>query len=169
MKCCLRVVRADGTKETIKVAEDHAVYAGRVPSYNEEDNIIVDSHESVSRRHAKFTTEGQNVILVDCGSSNSTYLNGKAVIPNKEYTLEEGDEVRLADSQTTIRLKKSKESKEERTERSRSRSRDEPVTEVSESTKKMLKALDKYKTRDEKVKFLKLMGHKNAEKELDSL
>jgi len=30
----------------------------------------------------------------------------------------------------------------------------------------MLKALDKYKTREEKVRFLKLMGHKNAESEL---
>lgn len=75
----LKVVRADGTKETIRIGENEAVFAGRVASYNEENNAIVDEHETVSRRHAKFINEGNTIVLVDCGSSNNTYLNGKPV------------------------------------------------------------------------------------------
>jgi len=100
----LRVVRADGNRQIVKIKEDETVFAGRVPAYNEQENAIVDSHDSVSRRHAKFTVEGSKLILVDCGSSNSTYLNGTAIIPNKEYELGEGDLVKLAESDTTIRL-----------------------------------------------------------------
>lgn len=78
-RLCLRVGRPDGSKQTINLEGGVAVFAGRVPTFNEEDNAIVDEHEGVSRRHAKFTAEGDGISLVDCGSSNSTFLNGKAL------------------------------------------------------------------------------------------
>lgn len=80
--------------------------------------------------------------------------------------------MRLADSTSVITLKAMREKSEE-SEHSRSRSRENEKEKkratVSASTIKMLKGLEKYKSREEKVKFLKLMGHKNAESELDLL
>lgn len=113
--------------------------------------------------------------MFDCGSVNQTFLNEKAVEPNQEIKLRAGDKIRLADSTSVITIEKTtgetKKEGEERSDHSRSRSREKEREKkkatVSASTKKMLKGIDKYKSRQDKIKFLKLMGLKNAEEELD--
>jgi len=61
---------------------------GRRP-YND---IVVD-HLSVSGEHALFHTVGQDIFLEDLGSTNGTYVNGKAI---KKQQLESGDLVEIA-------------------------------------------------------------------------
>jgi hypothetical protein len=56
------------------VLEPRVVVIGRGP-----DCQVPVFHESVSRRHAQITREGASHSLVDLGSANGTFLNGKPV------------------------------------------------------------------------------------------
>ncbi|WFR57560.1 DUF6382 domain-containing protein [Anaerocolumna sp. AGMB13025] len=55
------------------------------------DLLIEDT--SVSRRHAKFTKEGEDIFLTDLNSTNGTYINGIRMAANKPYLLHEKDEI----------------------------------------------------------------------------
>jgi hypothetical protein len=57
----------------------------------EMDLLIEDS--SVSRRHAQFTKEGEDIFLTDLYSTNGTYINGMRLTVNKPYLLNEKDEI----------------------------------------------------------------------------
>jgi hypothetical protein len=52
--------------------------------------------KGVSGLHAviQHTTEG--VQIVDMGSTNGTYVNGRRLIPDRHYILRDGDEIRLS-------------------------------------------------------------------------
>lgn len=41
---------------------------------------VVISHDSVSRRHAMLSREGNRLIITDLGSTNGTYLNGRWIV-----------------------------------------------------------------------------------------
>ena len=62
-----------------------------------DDNFILLSDPSISRRHAKIIRDGGNYTLVDLVSSNGTMLNGTRVENSKR--LEEGDLVQFGDVQ----------------------------------------------------------------------
>ncbi|MCC7511759.1 MAG: FHA domain-containing protein [Anaerolineae bacterium] len=49
----------------------------------------------VSRMHALIKREGRRVIVMDLGSSNGTYVNGKRLTPQTERLLNHGDVVAL--------------------------------------------------------------------------
>jgi len=49
----------------------------------------------VSRLHAVIRRNGGNVIVMDLGSSNGTYVNGMRLLPNMEQPLRHGDVVSL--------------------------------------------------------------------------
>jgi hypothetical protein len=49
----------------------------------------------VSRLHAVIRRNEGNVVLVDLGSSNGTYINGIRIMPNVEHPLRHGDIVAL--------------------------------------------------------------------------
>jgi pSer/pThr/pTyr-binding forkhead associated (FHA) protein len=49
----------------------------------------------VSRLHAVIRRNGGNVIVMDLGSSNGTYVNGTRLMPNMEQPLRHGDVVAL--------------------------------------------------------------------------
>lgn len=59
----------------------------------------------VSRLHAVLKREGDRVIVMDLGSSNGTYLNGKRLNPNTEETLNHGDLLALGKLKIQILLK----------------------------------------------------------------
>ena len=62
---------------------------GRLPT-----NHLVLDHEKVSRRHAIIHAQGQDEFwLVDLGSSNGTYLNGRRIM--QPVQLREGDQVQV--------------------------------------------------------------------------
>jgi pSer/pThr/pTyr-binding forkhead associated (FHA) protein len=63
------------------------VTAGRHP----DSDIFLDD-VTVSRRHAEFRREGQNVNVRDVGSLNGTYVNRDRI---DEVTLSNGDEVQI--------------------------------------------------------------------------
>jgi pSer/pThr/pTyr-binding forkhead associated (FHA) protein len=49
----------------------------------------------VSRMHALLKRDGKRVIIVDLGSANGTYVNGKRLMANVERLLNHGDVVAL--------------------------------------------------------------------------
>ena len=59
----------------------------------------------VSRLHAVLKREGTQVRVMDLGSSNGTYLNGKRLKPNIVQTLEHGDMLSLGKLKIQILLK----------------------------------------------------------------
>jgi hypothetical protein len=61
----------------------------------------------VSRLHAVIKREGNQVLLMDLGSSNGTYVNGKRLNPNVEQNLKNGDVVALGKLKIQVLLKPS--------------------------------------------------------------
>jgi hypothetical protein len=61
----------------------------------------------VSRLHAVLKREGERVFVMDLGSSNGTYLNGKRLKPNSEHTLNHSDLLALGKLKIQILLKNS--------------------------------------------------------------
>jgi pSer/pThr/pTyr-binding forkhead associated (FHA) protein len=59
------------------------------------DNDIVLRDNSVSRHHASFTAEGENLVLTDGGSKNGTIVNGLRV---ESVRLEDGDVIKIGDN-----------------------------------------------------------------------
>ncbi len=59
----------------------------------------------VSRLHAVVKRRDEQIILMDLGSSNGTYLNGKRVPPNMEQFLRHGDVAMLGKLKIQILLK----------------------------------------------------------------
>ena len=57
------------------------------------DMVIPD--QSLSRRHVKFSREGNRICMTDLNSTNGTFLNGLRLEPNTSEMLEPGDEIRL--------------------------------------------------------------------------
>jgi pSer/pThr/pTyr-binding forkhead associated (FHA) protein len=61
----------------------------------------------VSRLHAVLKREGNRVYVMDLGSSNGSYLNGKRLKPNSEQMLNHGDMLALGKLKIQILLKNS--------------------------------------------------------------
>lgn len=59
----------------------------------------------VSRLHAVLKREASYVFLMDLGSSNGTFVNGKRLTPNVDHALSNGDVVALGKLKIQILLK----------------------------------------------------------------
>ncbi len=57
------------------------------------DMVIAD--QSISRRHVKFSRDGNRICMTDLNSTNGTFRNGLRLEPNTSEILEPGDEIRL--------------------------------------------------------------------------
>ncbi|GAB4575448.1 MAG: hypothetical protein Kow0077_27000 [Anaerolineae bacterium] len=69
------------------------------------DLSSVDGGEKgVSRRHAVIRIEGLSVYLVDIGSTNGTFLNGRRIHPEHRHVLYSGDRIRLGALELQIRF-----------------------------------------------------------------
>lgn len=51
--------------------------------------------KGVSRRHAKITRRGDEILFEDLGSVNGTLLNGKRLTPYLQHPLTSGDEIQV--------------------------------------------------------------------------
>ena len=59
----------------------------------------------VSRLHAVLKREASRVFLMDLGSSNGTYVNGKRLTPNVDHAIANGDVIALGKLKIQILLK----------------------------------------------------------------
>ncbi len=67
------------------------------------DMVVHDADRSISRFHCEVHRRGNKYFLIDLGSSNGTFLNGKELKPGKPFPFKRGQRAQLARS-TTIRL-----------------------------------------------------------------
>jgi hypothetical protein len=61
--------------------------------------------QGVSRLHTVILREGSHVLIMDLGSANGTYLNGKRIKPNIRQALNHGDLISLGKLKIQILLK----------------------------------------------------------------
>src|SRR4051794_27873268 len=64
-------------------------------------STVMLASEKVSRRHAMIQTQGAEFWLVDLGSANGTYLNGRRV--GQPSRLNDRDQITIADFQFVFR------------------------------------------------------------------
>lgn len=69
------------------------------------DNVdgVVSFNKAVSRVHCKFVMNNGSYSLVDMGSANGTYLNGKKLAMNQQTPVKPGDRIRLANSEFVLK------------------------------------------------------------------
>ena len=65
---------------------------------------IVDFNNMISRKHCQINRQGNHYTITDLQSSNGTYVNGVRLQPNKSFPIENGDIIRLADSDFQVRI-----------------------------------------------------------------
>lgn len=65
---------------------------GRLPRCT----IVLDPH-GVSREHARIVRKGEQFYLQDLASRNKTKLNEKAIPPNRDHLLQQGDRINICD------------------------------------------------------------------------
>src|SRR6266566_2364104 len=69
---------------------DREIIVGRS---SELDMVLVE--DMVSRKHAKLTTTGEQIVIQDLGSTNGTFVNGEKI---KKVRLKEGDGILIGTS-----------------------------------------------------------------------
>lgn len=70
----------------------------------QEGNDILLLDGKVSRRHADIISVGGKTVLVDLGSANGTFLNGRRLTPNEQANLQHGDKIMLGDVELIFTL-----------------------------------------------------------------
>jgi pSer/pThr/pTyr-binding forkhead associated (FHA) protein len=66
-----------------------------------EENTVVLPDPAVSRLHAELHLEGDDFVIADRGSSNGTFVNGKAI---KRQVLRPGDEIAIAEHKFALEI-----------------------------------------------------------------
>ncbi len=96
MKSKLYVISGDFERKEFPL-EEKVVLVGRGP-----DNHIRLNDRSVSRSHLKILRRGESIFIVDLGSHNGTWIDGKAVPPNTETPVSPGRHISLGNVLVTI-------------------------------------------------------------------
>lgn len=81
---------------------------GREGADNDPPDVNLGPHgareKGVSRKHALLRVDRRQLLLMDLGSSNGTWLNGTQVAANEPVRLESGDEIRLGKLSLRVRF-----------------------------------------------------------------
>lgn len=72
----------------------HPVPPGRMRIGRDPDGELVLADDTVSRQHAEIVEMGGELLLVDKGSTNGTWVNGRRQL---QHVLQEGDQLRFGD------------------------------------------------------------------------
>jgi pSer/pThr/pTyr-binding forkhead associated (FHA) protein len=87
MKAELRVQGVNGSQNGLGLNRLGSYTIGRRTG-----NDLSISDKSISRKHCRIDFDGENFWLIDCGSHNGTYVNGRRV---SRCMLYDGDLIRL--------------------------------------------------------------------------
>jgi len=103
------VILVPGSDDPIPVQLQGQTVLGRSdkdrPEQPDIDLAAFDAFEQgVSSLHAAIRHSTDGVQIVDLGSTNGTYVNGRRLAPNQHYILHDGDEIRLGRLVTRISI-----------------------------------------------------------------
>lgn len=87
------------TNTRIEVSEGNSIIIGR--SARKADFIVRDNG-NVGREHCKLYLNGENLMVHDFNSLNGTFVNGFKVHENRDFTLNKGDLLVLADEEFLV-------------------------------------------------------------------
>ena len=73
-----------------------------IGSRENECDLVISDNKFISRRHAEIIAKNGRYYIVDCGSTNKTYLNGRALPPCTEAEIFKGAKIRLANEDFTF-------------------------------------------------------------------
>jgi class 3 adenylate cyclase len=79
----------------VEIAEGETLEIGRKAS-NDGKRKLVLPYPEVSSKHAEIRSKPQGWTILDSGSTNGTSLNGVRLVAGKEYSLNSGDRVEIA-------------------------------------------------------------------------
>lgn len=93
-------VEVQGADTPIHIMPQEEMVMGRVdPASGDSPEIDLSPYAAyqmgISRRHAIIRWQDEALQVVDLGSRNGTYVNGKKVQPHQSLQLRHGDEIRL--------------------------------------------------------------------------
>ena len=57
------------------------------------------NRDTISRRHAELITKGTHYFIMDNNSTNKTYVDGKAIVPNASVEIYNGARIKFADEE----------------------------------------------------------------------
>ncbi len=104
----LRVVSDHANRLGQKATKVFGVHGGTIGRASDNDWILPDPERYLSGKHARIDFRAGTYVLVDT-SSNGTYINGAQVPLGKfhDYSLKEGDYVRLGEYELLVSIDKS--------------------------------------------------------------
>lgn len=95
----LRMELGDDDAPMIVTVERDIVIGRRDPTKDSGPDLDLTAHGAyqlgISRKHAILRVQNKRLNVVDLGSRNGTYLNGRQLEPNTLTALKHGDELRL--------------------------------------------------------------------------
>jgi FHA domain len=98
----------DGVQVALPIADE--IVVGRLSELTGSQRPDVDlaafgaEEQGVSRQHAKIVRKRELTYVVDLGSTNGTFLNGRRLVRNQERLLRSGDELRLGRLKVNVRF-----------------------------------------------------------------
>ncbi len=84
--------------------DEHPILKSELKLGRRPDNDVVLEASNISGHHAKLLLASETPLLVDLGSRNRTYLNGRPVPPRTPTPFRPGDEIRLGAFLIRVRL-----------------------------------------------------------------
>jgi hypothetical protein len=75
--------------------QSHPVLPGRITLGRAESSDIQVDDIKASRLHAEIRLSGQGLEIIDLGSTNGTYVNGKRIPAHEPYALQAGDKITI--------------------------------------------------------------------------
>jgi pSer/pThr/pTyr-binding forkhead associated (FHA) protein len=93
----LLLVEEGQLKQRCRMTPGLVIKAGR-----DLDCDLVVEAQGVSRFHADFTLNGQQLVVVDRESTNGTFVNGTRITPKRSVHLEIGDQIRMGSAEVLV-------------------------------------------------------------------
>lgn len=94
--------------DALGAAQLFDISAGGVCGRDAGADLVLD-HPTVSRRHVRFSILGSDVDVLDLGSANGTFVNGRP-LDQRPYRLADGDQLRLGHLQLRVFIAPGEES-----------------------------------------------------------
>lgn len=113
MKRTITIIQANGTTTLLTVSPNQELKIGKIGNGND----IEYDDSFVSRKHAIIKLFNGKLTIVDRGSKNGTYINGKEITPQTPFSLQNNDVIKFAEKGSQIKVSQNVEKPPRRNDR----------------------------------------------------
>ena len=93
----LLLIEEGQLKQRCHLTQSATITAGR----DSECDLVIES-QSATRFHAEFIFSGQELLIVDCESTNGTFVGGNRIPAGEQVSLKIGDRVRIGPAEVIV-------------------------------------------------------------------